>query len=258
MTTVKSTKISLAKKRKYGITYRTDTLDIRGRLSSSEFRVHFGTPPTIVYVFFASGKLSIIRHFENQLMTYEVKYDSETGNKRRKFPTKGNTYKFWDKNGRLTMEQQLGEQSRPDGLTLSYDKQGKTHKRYFIRGVFVPHWMYKKCQEKTLTLDDLFNERDNWNIERRRIYLEEYGYARLLKKLPHTVVDKFGEYSLIRFLIVHGHNKAPYQVVRVKDTSTGTYYCLRVPPEINTVKSAVAWTFNTPVRQYWKDLKAEA
>lgn len=42
----------------------------------------------------------------------------------------------------------------------------------------------------------------------------------------------------------------PMQLVKVKDSTTGDSYLLRVPPHMKTCKQAVAWTFSLEEIEY--------
>ena len=86
------------------------------------------------------------------------------------------------------------------------------------------------------------------NAEIRRICLEELGYARFLSQVDHQVIEKDGEYELVR--IDWHKNEEPICLVKVKCPSTGAFYTLRVPLDMKTVKQAVAWTFGLKPSQY--------
>ena len=86
------------------------------------------------------------------------------------------------------------------------------------------------------------------NTAVRRICLEEFGYGRFLAQLPHKILDRNGEYELVK---IDWHKREePVYLVKVKCPSTGAFYTLRVPPAMKTVKEAVAWTFGVSEDQY--------
>nr|MDO8110691.1 hypothetical protein [Candidatus Sigynarchaeota archaeon] len=41
--------------------------------------------------------------------------------------------------------------------------------------------------------------------------------------------------------------------MKVKDSTSGKYYVLRVPPEMRTCREAIAWTFGLSVIEYEPD-----
>jgi hypothetical protein len=86
------------------------------------------------------------------------------------------------------------------------------------------------------------------NTEIRRYLLEEYGFERFFNQLNgYTVhVDEYGE--LIKF--DWHENEEPVMVVKVKDSSTGRNYIIRVPPGMKRAKQAVAWTFGKDENDY--------
>ena len=86
------------------------------------------------------------------------------------------------------------------------------------------------------------------NAEVRRVCLEELGYGRFLNQLEHEVIDKDGDYELVK---VDWHAKErPIALVKVKCPSTGAFYVLRVPLSVKSVREAVAWTFGMSKNDY--------
>lgn len=82
----------------------------------------------------------------------------------------------------------------------------------------------------------------------RRICLTELGYARLLNDCPYEIIDHDEANTLIR-LRWHPQEEMVY-LVKVRCPSTGVFYTLRVPPDVKTVKAAVAWTFEVAEADY--------
>ena len=83
------------------------------------------------------------------------------------------------------------------------------------------------------------------NSEVRRVMIERYGEARYLQDSGAILVheDDFG--SLYRKELPNDEALVMVKVVNSTPEPDGTYkdYFLRVPPEIETAKQAVAWTF---------------
>lgn len=90
------------------------------------------------------------------------------------------------------------------------------------------------------------------NIEVRSTLLTRVGWERILKETGGTVVDS-GDYGLLIRASL-GDGLEPLLVVKVFDSTSGQPYILRVPPYIQSVDEAVAWTFNMPPELY-KPLK---
>ena len=86
------------------------------------------------------------------------------------------------------------------------------------------------------------------NVEIRRFLFERFGYERFVKDLRATIVNKDGEHELI--LLQWRKDEEPINLVKVKDTTTGKFYLLRVPPNIRTCREAVAWTFALQPEDY--------
>jgi len=96
-----------------------------------------------------------------------------------------------------------------------------------------------------LTVEKIYAE---GNQEIRRVMLERYGWDRYLTDVEakelHT--DECG--TLLQIDLADDEN--PARFVRVIDNSTNRQYSLRVPPDIQTAREAVAWTFDVPPEQY--------
>jgi len=118
-------------------------------------------------------------------------------------------------------------------------------KEAYVRNVKIPLNIYKLFDTKQLTAKDILGIQ---NAEIRRICLEELGYARFLAQVDHQVIEKEGEYELVR--INWYRDEEPICLVKVKCPSTGAFYTLRVPPDVQTIKEAVAWTFGLKANEY--------
>ncbi len=74
------------------------------------------------------------------------------------------------------------------------------------------------------------------------------GYGRFLSQVTHQILDKAGDYELVK---IDWHKREePIYLVKVKCPSTGAFYTLRVPPTVKTVKEGVAWTFHLDQEEY--------
>jgi len=152
---------------------------------------------------------------------------------------------YWHANGQLKIRDQYLVGIR-HGVMAVYDETGKLlDKKIFIRGVSVPNRLNNLIKSGDLNASHILNEN---NLEVRRICIEELGYANFLSQVDYTIVDKKDEYELIRIFL--SEREESIHLVKVKCPSTGAFYTLRVPPSVQTVKEAVAWTFNIEEQEY--------
>jgi antitoxin component YwqK of YwqJK toxin-antitoxin module len=118
-------------------------------------------------------------------------------------------------------------------------------KDVYLRGYRIPVKIYDLIQSMQLSAKDVLGMK---NATIRRICLEELGYARFLAQVDHQIIEKDGEYELVR--IDWHEREEPICLVKVKCPSTGAFYTLRVPPRVQTVKEAIAWTFGLKSGEY--------
>jgi hypothetical protein len=86
------------------------------------------------------------------------------------------------------------------------------------------------------------------NAQIRSHLLRDFGPERLVKELGAKVIHQDATSQLLHVTL--GHQMEPLRLVKVKDSSTGDYYLLRVPPDMKTCKQAIAWTFNLDEDEY--------
>jgi len=151
----------------------------------------------------------------------------------------------WYENGAMKMQMNFSNGLR-HGFYKKWDTEGKLIlKLIYVRNTKISNRLYVLMKDKELTVQDILKIK---NSAVRRICLEGLGYARFLLQIEHEIIDKDGEYELIR---VDWHKREePMCLVKVKCSSTGAYYTLRVPPHMKTVKQAVAWTFHMKKNEY--------
>ncbi len=151
----------------------------------------------------------------------------------------------WYDNGQIRLDFNFANGRRHG--TFKYGLPDGTLKKseVYMRGVHIPANIYKRINTKQLTAQEILSMK---NTEIRRICLEELGYARFLAQVEHEIIEKDGEYELVR--IDWHEREEPICLVKVKCPSTGAFYTLRVPPNMQTVKEAVAWTFGLKVNEY--------
>ena len=80
------------------------------------------------------------------------------------------------------------------------------------------------------------------NAEIRREIVRKIGIERCLLKLGGKVLNKSADYSLVSIKMGDGRIR-PY--LKMLNPSIQTWHLEGVPPEIKTVKAALAWRNNT-------------
>ena len=91
-----------------------------------------------------------------------------------------------------------------------------------------------------------------WNQEVRKLILERLGFNTLITQLEAIIIHDDGESTLIHIpkQILPKNQNEDIRLVRVKDTTSGLYYLLRVPNNIKSCKEAIAWTFSMYPEDY--------
>ncbi|MFF8275681.1 DUF6745 domain-containing protein [Streptomyces lateritius] len=90
------------------------------------------------------------------------------------------------------------------------------------------------------------------NAELRRVMLEYYGYDRYLAESGARPVHRDGTGVLWRIELVDDEDVAMVEVVNATPEPDGTFrtYWLRVPPQTETARQGVAWTFGLAAEAY--------
>jgi|GEM_PF-7104197 len=104
--------------------------------------------------------------------------------------------------------------------------------------------LLRKLKRKTLEARDILICK---NAELRQYLLHEYGFEKFMQEMRGTLLHQDGSSKLI---MIRLEGQEDLKAVRVKDSTTGQYYLLRVPPEVKTCKEAVAWTFGMSAEEY--------
>ena len=126
-------------------------------------------------------------------------------------------------------EQRLHSENKP----AVYWKGGA--KFYFYHGVKVSQKIIESPEK--LTKKDWLNES---NLETRRVIQERM--PDFVKKIGGKKINKSDKGELYEIDLGSDPEKIAHYV-KVKDSSTSREYFLRVPPTINEVNTALAWTF---------------
>lgn len=101
-------------------------------------------------------------------------------------------------------------------------------------------------EPETLTRDDFLQEA---NLEIRRIIQERMG-ERFVTELGGRVLDIGARGTLYEVRLPEDDPERVARYVQVQDASTPRSYFLRVPPTVQTVAEAVAWTFSLTSEEY--------
>jgi hypothetical protein len=154
-------------------------------------------------------------------------------------------YRKWYDDGYLKLEANY-ENERLHGTIKQYSYGGILECTvFYVRGVQVSKEIQELLEKDKITAKHILNIE---NAAIRRVCLEKLGYARFLAQVPHAVIEKDGDCELV--MIDWLKREEPICLVKVKCPSTGAFYTLRVPPHMDTVKKAVAWTFGVKEDDY--------
>jgi hypothetical protein len=150
-------------------------------------------------------------------------------------------------------------------LIIKQDDQGLLHcddgpaivlpdgsKCYSIHGVRVKQHIVEKPER--ITFDEIEIED---NAEVRRIMIERLGWDQYLIQSGGEIIaqDSFG--TLIKKEIVDDEPLIMVRVTNSTPESDGKFkkYCLRVPPHMETVSGAIAWTFGMAEAEYIPEIE---
>lgn len=137
--------------------------------------------------------------------------------------------------------------SNTDGPALTF---ADGYRVYSVEGIVCPRKFVEDPQ--SIVLDDIDQIE---NVALRRMYIETYGVARYLQDSGAELIHKDECGELYRKEI---ENDEPLAMVCVTNSTMepdGSYkrYFLRVPPQIETAREAVAWTFGIAPADYKPD-----
>ena len=136
-----------------------------------------------------------------------------------------------------------------------------------VEGVLLPKNLFRDFKNNKLTPEKILKAK---NAEVRSLLLKQYGYGRLISHFEHKIIDRDlkRDYELILLKtpktekIENRWNgnitELPEDImlIKVKDTSTGTFYVLRVPLTVKTCTEALAWTFGMSESEYKLEVEA--
>ena len=138
------------------------------------------------------------------------------------------------------------------GICNVWDEKGALVDRilHFRGDIVATDARFLRIKSECLTARDIMTIK---NATIRRLFLEEFGYERFLQQMPHIIIERDGDQELIS---IHWHEKEePIYLVKVRCPSTGTFYTLRVPPTVKTIKEGIAWTFHLDQKNYSPEIE---
>lgn len=151
----------------------------------------------------------------------------------------GGCFIFWP--GRTTVQVVLGtvhveggRVHRTDGPAIEYEDGSGV---WCWQGVAVPKQVV--LHPESLVAERILREP---NAEVRRVMIERYGQERLVCDTWAKVLDREGENELVSIPLWNDPEQS-LVALKLRCSSTGAVYVLRVPPDQREVHSALAWTF---------------
>lgn len=123
---------------------------------------------------------------------------------------------------------------------------------YAWHGVHVGESIIEAPQE--ITVETIESE---WNAEVRRVMLERFGWQRYMQEVHKKLHVEPGIGELYRKNLLHDEPLVMVKVINRSPEPDGSrkFYMLRVPPEMKTVREAIAWTFGLSEAEYYPDVE---
>lgn len=157
--------------------------------------------------------------------------------------------------GRYKITVELDDRQRPHSGNgkPAIERDGKQW--WYWHGVEVPERVV--TAPETITVAEIEAES---NSEVRRVMIERYGQTRYLQDCGARIVHQ-DDYGILYQKRFKGQSwDDPITFVKVKNSTPepdGTFkdYILRVPPNVRTARSAVAWTFGIQSQNYKPELE---
>jgi len=198
---------------------------------------------------YCSGVLKSEKRYHHGLLHGLSKEWHENGNfKHQSLYERGRLegeFRQWYSSGRLKSFEKYANGVK-HGYQKYWDLNGKLiSEAVYTRGVRIPGEIYELIASNRLNAKTILRIR---NSAVRRVCLDELGYSVFLSQTEHEVIEKDGDYELVK--IAWNKREEPICLVKVKCHSTGAYYTLRVPPTMQSVKEAIAWTFHMKKDRY--------
>lgn len=118
------------------------------------------------------------------------------------------------------------------GVALTYNGKNEI---YALNGVVMKK-EYVMTPASQLTPETILKET---NVECRRELIKKVGMERMMESLPHTLLDKRGNYELFSINLSEEVKDARY--LKMTNPSVGCYHLEGVAPEIATITDALKW-----------------
>lgn len=133
-------------------------------------------------------------------------------------------------------------------MGIDVDKWGSI--QYYFRGVLVPPRYI--LSPESLVFEEILKES---NAEVRRVGVIIYGFDRMIEEEKFELIHTDLEMKAELYRHTNSADEEPTVVVRVTDATpkdNGEYqrYILTVPPEMQTCREAIAWTFRKSGDEY--------
>jgi hypothetical protein len=174
--------------------------------------------------------------------------------------------------GQSTLEHEIkilrtDDRGRPHSLDQPAVEWEDGFKCWFIEGVLFDPKTWEAIVTRTQPAKEAINLT---NVEQRRIAINRIGVEKLLDELKALAMEIWHGYALygiqlyddIELIDAHRTEKQQKyfgrfdkhfleaRFLKMRDSTTGATYFLRVPPETHTCLEAVAWTFNQNPMNY--------
>lgn len=131
----------------------------------------------------------------------------------------------------LDSEQRLHAEAEP-AITW-----GNGYGLYRYHGVTLPE-KYGKLPPREWQAQWILSEN---NAELRRVLIQGIGYARICTELQATELDSWAEYSLLKIDQIIDVDREAIYLLKMTCPSTGLIHALRVPPNMQSAREAIAW-----------------
>lgn len=125
-------------------------------------------------------------------------------------------------------------------------------------GTGIYYWNNLKVSEnlvlhpEKMTVVEILAER---NVELRRVMIERYGQEKFIRDADVEILDIYNGNELVRIPLPNDPDDF-LTALKLRCTSTGRQYFIRVPPRMRDAQQALAWSFDLNGRELYK-LEAE-
>jgi len=122
---------------------------------------------------------------------------------------------------------------------------------YFIDNAMVSRELYETPPEKLVAKEILVIK----NTQLRAVMVKRMGYEKLLKDIGGKSIHKQDDMELYEMDNPNGDESRAdktLKLLKVCCPTTGTYYTLRVPPQVKKCEEARQWTFHKELAGNWQ------